>query len=123
MKAPPRALVVEQDASAGEEIERFSIGECHEVGVELCDAVRVVGLERSRFVDHLLVDAAEDLPTRGLVVTRVGLVAANRFEHPQRPERGDLAGHDGLTPAVCGDGLRGEVVDLVGLVLPDHIRK
>src|SRR5262249_15798983 len=82
--------------------------------VHLRDPVRTAGIERGRLALGGLSDLAEHLAGAGLVETSARVRDAERFEHTDHAHRVELCGEDGLLPRRRHEGLRRQVVDLVG---------
>src|SRR5207248_6752861 len=113
LDAAQRRLVIEQDAAGGVHAEAFAIVDGAPVGVELGYAVGAARVKRRLFVLDGLLDLAEHLAGRGLVVARLGIGEADGFEQVDGAESGDVAGEHGLHPGGGDEALRAEVVDLV----------
>ena len=120
--AADRALVVEEDAAAGEEVVRLAVVDRDPVGVELGDAVGRARVEGRRLRLRALGHLAVKLRGRGLVEAR--LLAepedADRLEQAQRADGIGVGGVFRLLERHHDVALGGEVVDLIRLNLLDH---
>ncbi len=98
LQAPPRALVVEEDAARREEAVALAVVDRDPVAVDLGHAVGAAGVEgRGLGLGHLD-DLAEHLAGAGLVEADGGVDEANGVQHPGHPQRRRLAGEYRLRP-------------------------
>ena len=119
--AAPRALVIEENAAAGEQAVAFAVNADHPVGVELGGGVgaarlkdRVLALRRGRRAVHL---RAGGLVEAGLVAA-----AADGFEKAHGAQAGDVAGVFGHVETDAHMALRGQMVELVRREAVDQIQ-
>ena len=117
--AAARTLVVEQDARAGVQAVALAVVDGDVVAEHLGAPVRRARMERRHLGLRGLAHLAEHLRRRRLVeADRVVLRAADhadRLEHPQHAEPGDVRRQLGLAEAQRDERDRPEVVHLVGL--------
>ena len=112
--APPRRLVVEDDAVADEHAVGLAIVDRQPMGIDLGGRVGRTGIERRRFLLRHLPDLAEHLRRAGLIDPRIRPAFANAFQDPQRPQAVHVARVFRDLEADLHVALRGQVVDLVG---------
>src|SRR5262245_18535509 len=84
------------------------------MAVHLGDDVRAARCERRRLALWRFGGIAEHLARRGLVEARFRCHEAHGFEQARDAQRGELTGQLRLTPRRLHEGLRRQVVDLVG---------
>src|SRR5690606_16393616 len=95
-QAAPRALVVEEDARAAEDVVALAVVDRDPVAVYLGHAVRAARVEGRRLALRDLYDLAEHLAAAGLVEANLGVDDADGFEHARHAQRGELTGEHGL---------------------------
>src|SRR5262249_15129391 len=117
--AAPWALVVEEDAVAGEEPIGLAVIDRDPIGVELGHRIGRARVERRGLALWYLLDEAVELRGRGLIIARLALEAeeADRLEQAQRAHGVDVGGVFGRFEAHRDMALRTEVVDLIGFDL------
>ena len=118
--AAARGLVVEQDSVHREHVVRLAVVAGGPVGVDLGRAVRaarpeggVLGLRRGGRAEHLR--------RRRLVDLGADPGGADRLEQAHGGQTGDVAGEHRLVERDPNVRLGAEVVDLVGVDLPDQV--
>src|SRR6202008_1752394 len=86
-----RALVVEQDAVAREELVPLAINARHPIGIDFCRGIRAARLEWGRFALRRR-RGAKHFRTRSLVKPCLASAAANGLEKPCGSRTGDVTG-------------------------------
>ncbi len=114
------ALVIEQDAGAGEEAVGFAIVDDAPMAEQLGHAIRAPRIERRRLVLRHLLRLAEHLGGRGLVEASAGADLAHGLEHAHDAKRIGVGGIERLLEGKADEALRREIVDLVGLEQPER---
>ncbi len=122
LEAASGALVVEQDARAGVQVVALAVVDRDPVPVDLRHAVRDCGDEtawiRSGAPRRPCRTSRCSTPDRSGCRGSTMRIASNRRVTPRR---GGLTGQHRLTERGLHERLRGEVVDLVGLMGPQHV--
>ena len=93
------------------------------MAIRLGNAVRRARVEGSVLVLWHLAYLPEHLRGGGLVEPRLGSGIPDGLQHLGDSERGELTGEHRLVPARRHEGLRGQVVDLVGLQVAEQLRQ
>ena len=114
-----RALVVEEDAGGGVQAEALAVVHRDPMAVEFGDGIGRARIERRRFRLRRLLDLAVHFRGRRLVEARLRAEKADGLQHVGHADRRHVGGENGLLPRGRDEGLRGEIVDLVGPVFGD----
>ena len=91
------------------------------VAVDLGDAVGAARVERRQLGLGRFADLAEHLRRARLVEADLRVDEPDRVEHPGHAESGRLAGEDRLAERRLDEGLRRQVVELIGLALAQDV--
>ena len=113
--------MIEQDPRNG--IEAVGLAEIHRepVAVTLRDPVGTPRVKPRVLILRGFFHLSEHLGRGRLVEADLRVHDADRFEHPGHAERRELPGQHGLAERGGHEGLRREVVDLVGLRVRDGV--
>ena len=117
------ALVIEQDAGNGVQGEALAIVHGDPVPVDLRHAVWASRIEWRRLTLRRFVHLAEHLARAGLIEPGVRRRLLHCLEHARHAEGREFAGEHRLCPGRLDEALRGEVVDLIRLVVAHDIRE
>ena len=120
-RSAPRRLVVEEDPRAGVETEALAVVDGDEVSVDLGDPVGASRVERGLLALRHLAGAAEHLRGGGLVVASLRADLADPLQQPCHAHGGVLGGGDRQPPGLGDRRHRRQVVDLVGLAVPQDV--
>ena len=116
----PRRLVVEEDRRGRVQPVMAAERAGQEVGERLAGAVRRDRRDRRLLDLRHLRRRAEDLGRSGVQKPSLGVLTAEPFEERGRGGGGEGGGADRVLPGGGDERRRGEVVDLVGLELPNR---
>ena len=115
------ALVVEEDPGGGEEVVALAVVHGDEVAVALGDPVGRARVERRGLALRHLEHLPEHLGGGRLVEARLRRDLAHGLEHARDAGGGELRREHRLRPGGRHERHGGEVVDLVGLALAEHV--
>ena len=115
------AFMIEEDSGTRVHVVALAIIHGDPMPVELGDAVRTAWVERRGLVLRNFNDLAKHFGRTGLVEADVVIGQTDRVEQSSDAECGGFAGQDGLSEGSLNKRLRGEVVDLVGLVVSHDV--
>jgi hypothetical protein len=113
-------FVIEEDAARGMQAEALAVIHGHPVSVELGDTVWRAWIKGRRLGLYRLLDQAEHFGGRCLIDTRLGPHDPHRLQHVRCADPGYLTGQQRLRPGGFHKRLRGEIVNLRRLNIPDN---
>ena len=100
VQAPPRALMVKQNTAAGKHVIGLTISPGHQMSIQFCHTIRIVGQEWRCLINHFLLYSTVYFSTCRLVKASIGFELSQCLQDSNGAYRCYLRSHDRLSPTV-----------------------